>query len=117
MRSLPGSAADRGIHGRGEIEDQARGIVGGERCGEVGGDAADEEASGIFVEGDGTAEKAGQDRTERGDRNQAAIVFDQEFSAEIGVAALNAGVGLVDLKVAFDVVVAQAPASRRRTWR
>ena len=58
----------------------------------------------------GPPRKRGQQGTERTDWDESAIIFYQKFSAEIGVAALNAGARLANLKVTFDVVVAQAPA-------
>ncbi len=76
----------------------------------MSGDAADEEASGVFVQGDRSAEKARQQGRQGTDGDESAIIFDQEFPAEIGVAALHAGARLADLEISFDIVVVQAPA-------
>src|SRR5437868_5282651 len=92
------------------MEDQTARIVGGQRGGEAGGDAGEEEAAGILVESDGASEEAGQDRTEGRNRHEAAVIFDQEVGTEIGVATLNADVGLANLEIAFDAVIAEAPA-------
>ena len=50
-----GFGGDGRIDGGGEMEDETWRIVAGKRGGEMGGDAADEEASGIFVQRDGAA--------------------------------------------------------------
>src|ERR1700676_2419818 len=74
------------------------------------GHAADEEASGVLVQRGGAAQEAGQQGSERSDGNQSAIIFLEKSSAEIGVAALHAGVRFADLEVAFHIVVAETPA-------
>ena len=77
----------------------------------MGGDAADEEAFGEFVQSGGASEEAGQQGRKRSDGCESAIIFYEKWSAEIGVASLNAGAGLADLEVALHVVVAQAPSA------
>ena len=75
-------------------------------------DVADEKTSGLLVQSCGTTQKAWQERTKRGQRDQAASVFHEEFSGEIGVASLDASVGVANGKFAEYVVVMDAPARR-----
>jgi hypothetical protein len=73
-------------------------------------DATDKEAVGLLVQRDGASEKTREQRIERDDGDEAPTIFDEEFSAEIGVAALHFRASFSCLKFSFDAVVAQAPA-------
>jgi len=53
------------------------------------GDAADEKTPGGFVKSDGSAEEARQKGTKGGERNEATPAFQQEFSDEVGIPALD----------------------------
>jgi hypothetical protein len=75
----------------------------------VSGDAADEEASRVFMDGDWSTQEPGQERAQGGYGDEAAPVFDQEDGWEIGIPALNAGAVLASDKFALDIVVADAP--------
>jgi hypothetical protein len=76
----------------------------------VSGYAADEEASGFFVQSDWSAEKAREQGRQGTDRHESTTIFDQKLPAEIGVAALHFRASFSCLKFSFDAVVAQAPA-------
>ena len=83
----------------------------------MGGDAADEQTSRIFVQSCGTSQEAREKGTERGQRDEAASVFQHEFSGEISVASLDAGAVFVHGKVPENIVVVETPARAVRTWR
>src|ERR1051326_2436097 len=74
------------------------------------GHAADEQAIRFLVKADRPAKKARQQRTERADRNQAALVFHKKLAAEVGIAILDARPRFAVLKNSFRAVVAQSPA-------
>ena len=76
----------------------------------MGGDVADEETSGLFVQSCGTSEETRQKGIKGGEREQGRVRFQEEFCGEIGVASLDAGAGFVDGKFAENVVVVQTPA-------
>src|SRR5438270_6046288 len=76
----------------------------------MGCHAADEDAAGIFVDGDRSTEKSRQQCAERAYRNEPAIIFQQKFRAQICIAALNSSPRLACLEVTFDIVVAQTPS-------
>jgi len=73
-------------------------------------DAADEETIGDFMERYRPAKNPRKQRAQRSQWNQTAVVFDQELSAQIGIAILNASAGLVDLELGLNVVLVQPPA-------
>ena len=75
----------------------------------MSGDAADEEASRVFMDGDWSTQEPGQERAQGGYWDEAASVFDEKTGREIGVPPLNAGAVLASDKFAFDIVVADAP--------
>ena len=77
----------------------------------MSGHAPDEEAAGVLVQRRRSAKEARQQGAKRADRYESAIVFLQEFSAEIGIAALNSSAGLAHQKIAFHIVVAQTPSA------
>lgn len=100
---------DGGVDRSGELKDEVRRVVRGDRGGEVGGDVADEETARLLVQICGNGKKTGQKGIKGGERDQAASVFHKKFCGEIDIASLDSGATLVDGELPENVVVVQTP--------
>ena len=92
------------------MEDESRGVVPGQRCSEVGGNAADEQASGLFVQGHRPTQDSGEQGTEGSQGSEAASVLEEKSRGEVHVASLHVGARLARAEVALHIVVVDPPA-------
>jgi hypothetical protein len=59
---------------------------------------------------DGTTENSREQSAQRADGHEAALVFDQKFSTEIGITTLYARASLIHFELGLHIVVAETPA-------
>src|ERR1700677_524411 len=76
----------------------------------MSGHIADKKPVGFLMKRGGAPQEARKERTPRPHRNQAAPIFDQKFSGQVGVASLNQSASFVSGKFAQEAVVMIAEA-------
>src|SRR5215469_9968787 len=85
-------------------------IVSGKRRSEMRGDVSHQQPTAFLMQADGPTQNPRQQGTERHERHQSPLVFDQEHSAEVRLATLHLRARLSILEVGLDIVVAESPA-------